>query len=189
MPIHTNAGQRNGPTYQLDFIDVHGQPGVWVTQYFDSLEALARAAYAVYSRRASNDRWIYYDDYRPELTGRWVQLNLRAYSRRGRPLDVLALCHWGERLHTRWYGYAPRGYVRRQGPVPGIHKWRGGGSYRNCQAQAARRQALAWLPEEGEPPVRATRRANYLYDSWDGRARPTERCWKSQHKGRKAWQR
>ncbi|KWT98125.1 hypothetical protein APY03_0796 [Variovorax sp. WDL1] len=69
----------------------------------------------------------------------------------------------------------------------GIRKWRGGPTYRNCATMAQRRQNAAWHPEEGEVECRATRRDAYLFHSWDGRPRGVERSWKSQHKGRKAW--
>lgn len=120
-------------------------------------------------------------------------LNLVARSSRGKRLDVPTLLQnqarlvadarawrWSRRRLENWNG---------EGPVPGTGT-RGGYSrhYRRPHTQGERRQAI-WLVEEGEPAIRAARHANYLPTRWDDIHRRTERNWKSQHKGRKAWDR
>lgn len=181
-----NAGQRNGRCYQLELIADNGGKQ---TQYFDSLEDLARAAYSARLNRERYDRFAYYYDYLPARTDHWVLSHMRACSFRGKALDVLTLCTWGATLGRYRYRYCSNGYVRRKGSVPGIRKWRGGPRYRHSHTMALRRQNAGWLVEEGEVECRPCQRDTYLYHSWDGRHRPVERCWKSQHKGRKAWDR
>lgn len=115
-----------------------------------------------------------------------------AYSTRGKLLDVFALEAYGRRLHgvrNYWLRLYP-GYVRRSGPVHGIHKWRGGGHYfRRIHTTPERRQAALVLREDGEVATRAARNVRNLPNSWDDYVRHVERNWKSQHKGRKAWDR
>lgn len=180
-----NAGQRNGRPYQLDVI---ADNGAKTTQFFDTLEALALAACNAKHPRERYDIASYYYATTPR-TNHWVQTHLRAFSFRGKELDVLALCAWGGQHRYRYRSRYLVGYIRRQGPVPGIGGYRGGPSYKNCRSTAERRLNAAWLPEEGEPETRACRRDNYLYHSWDGRPRPTQRCWKEQRRGRKSWDR
>jgi len=104
-----------------------------------------------------------------------VNLLLRWHSRK---LEAARAWRWARRRLENWNG---------EGPVPGTRKRSRYGNYiRRPYTQAERRDAV-WLEEEGEPPIRASRRANYLPTRWDDMPRHTERCWKRQHKGRKAW--
>lgn len=116
-----------------------------------------------------------------------------AYSPRGKLLDVHALEAHGRRLYNSRTGYWTRlypGYVRRRGPVHGIRKWRGGGHYfRRIHTTPERRQAALVVYEDGEVAARPARNLRNLPNSWDDYARCVERSWKSQHKGRKAWDR
>lgn len=117
--------------------------------------------------------------------------NLVARSGRGRLLDAAVLLKHQERLENekrarRWRRRRLDGW-NGEGPVPGTgSRSRYRGCYRRPHTQAERRTAV-WLVEDGEPRIRAQRRANYLPTRWDDLYRRTERNWKSQHKGRKAW--
>jgi len=78
----------------------------------------------------------------------------------------------------------------RLGPVPGTRKRRGGPA---CFRQPATTQEIRLnamvLPVEGEVSARRARCATNLPDSWQEQVRSVERNWKSQHQGRKAWDR
>jgi hypothetical protein len=122
-----------------------------------------------------------------------------ATSPRGKLLDVHALAAWGARL-ARTYGRwtwprregdaAWRGYEFRRTPVPGVHAYHGASCFRRVRTTAERRMAALVLREEGEVAPRAARNARNLPNSWDDYMRGGfERCWKNQHKGRKAWDR
>lgn len=171
MINNTNAGQRNSQNYVLDIVSPSGS---MVSKFFSSLEDLARGVYLQHTSDHESRAF------------------LRAYSARGKKLDVVLLAakggnngrsYWWERPMRR-----PKDYVR-TGTVEGISKWRGGPSYRNHKSMNERRLNGSFIVEEGEIECRATRRDTYLFCSWDGRARSTEKCWKSQHKGLKSWDR
>lgn len=182
MTSYTPAGQRKSHSYQLDIIADNGGKQ---TQFFDSLEDLAKAARDACYPRENYDYPAYYYASNPR-SAHWVQTHLRASSLRGNALDVLTLCEWGGATR-RYYRYGSLdGYVRRQGPVPGIHGYSGGPSYKNCRTMAERRLNASRMADEGEPECRPRRRDTYLFNSWDGRPRPTPRCWKQQSRGRKA---
>ena len=157
-----------------------------VERFFSSLPDLADAVRAML---APAPTW--YGD--PCDQGLKRYRNVRVYSPRGRALDIEALLSYGLRRHAtrphRWNKPVP-GYVRRAGPVQGIRKWRGG---RGCSSFAhmnERRLAAGVLREEGEVPPRAARNAHTLPDPWDDeRWREAQRSWKTQRKGRKAWDR
>jgi hypothetical protein len=128
----------------------------------------------------------------------WDYFNLRAFSARTKSLSVAALVAWGERMPSRWRQYRFRsmcrsdGYVSRQGPVPGLRKRRGGRGYSHLmRTMSARRQAALVVAEDGEVAPRAARNASNIPSSWDdfARRRHLDHCWKSQRKGRKAWDR
>ena len=156
-------------------------------RHFSSLQELAQAVNSMLepAPRWSND---------PCDHGVKRFTNVRAYSPRGRALDVAALVAFGRKLNAErtrrwWYARFP-GYVRRRGPVHGIRKWRGGGSCHGYRHMNERRAAACVLHEEGEVPPRAARNVHNLHNPWDDErwsSRP--RCWKSQHKGCKAWDR
>jgi hypothetical protein len=190
---YTNAGQRNGYGYQLDTRAEWGG-GVQST-YYKTLDELAWATYQAMCARehvyATQNPMTPWRD-RKERAMLWLIQTARACSLRGKSLDIGTLCDMGPSCNPRRFlrnRWSSQGYVRRQGPVPGTSKWRGGPSYRNERVMAMRRQNMGWLPEEGEVECRARHRDRYTYISMDGRARAVQRCWKSQHKGRKAWDR
>lgn len=149
---------------------------------FATLAELARTAAAeAYTLERNRESWF------PREADAVRQV---ATSARGKLLDMAELVAWGQRL--RWSGYRTGrygNYVFRSGPVTGTRKWRGGSSTRNCQTQGERRGTALVLREDGEVPARAVRCDSYLPSSWDGRRRIVQRCWKSQHKGCKSWDR
>lgn len=171
MINNTNAGQRNSHNYQLDIVAPNGKT---VSEHFGTLEDLAHAV--CNAHQSDHD----------------ARGSLRAYSHRGKKLNVLLLTNQGRAARNSWNWrpvlYRPKDFVR-EGTVPGISKWRGGPSSRNHKSMNERRLNGAFFVEEGELECRATRRDSYLFCSWDGRARSIERCWKSQHKGIKNWDR
>jgi len=116
----------------------------------------------------------------------------QAYGPRGALISMTELQAFGRRVSSikmpRWW-QTPAGYVRRNGPVPGIRKWRGGSYFQSVQSQNERRTNCGVFEEEGEVPARASRRWTNLPDSWDDKQRNRERCWKAQHKGCKSWDR
>lgn len=107
----------------------------------------------------------------------------------GRWMSTLEMLYCGRRLSELWNSYEFVNSDRfRQGTVPGIRKWRGGGSYyRRIRTMAERRQNLGVVMEEGRTMVRG-RRVN-LPNSWDDIGRTRQRSWKSQFRGKKAWDR
>ncbi len=117
-----------------------------------------------------------------------------AFGASGSAIDITTLLCEGRRLAEarrpqrgrRWW-YATRYYCG-YGPVPGVHKSRGGGGWhrRLATANEIRLNALV-VREDGEPAARATRRSSNLPTARDDYARCGQRTWKSQHNGRKAW--
>lgn len=152
------------------------------TELFTSLDELAYAAY-----RAS---WYLKDNANKWFVSETYAVKQCAFTPRGKPLSIVELVAWGGRL--AWDRYVLdklSTYTRRQGPVRGIRKWRGGSSSRPHQVQSERRSNAFVLVEEGEVAARVPRCGFNLPDSWDGRRRVNQRCWKAQHKGRKSWDR
>ncbi len=151
------------------------------TREFDSLADLAKAA-----ARAS-----YSLDYEARFGWPGAAVRQQAFSARGRPLATEELVAWGRRLFEALYAHRRfPGYVRRRGPVHGIRKWRGGGGYfRGVRTMAETRLNALVLVEEGEVGCRPSRRERNLPHSWDDVPRHRERSWKSQHRGRKSWDR
>ena len=91
------------------------------------------------------------------------------------------------RFKAVYGGYKGRG----SGPVSGVHQstsyfvcW-----YRSISTSAERRMNSLVLREEGEPAPRAARTGHNLPSSWDDISREHLRGWKSQFRGRKAWDR
>ena len=75
MTSYTPTGQRNGQTYQLD---ITADNGGKQTQFFDSLEDLAKAAHAArYPRETYGSLAYYYYASNPR-SDHWVQTHLRA---------------------------------------------------------------------------------------------------------------
>lgn len=149
-------------------------------QGYESLEELAKAASSA----------AYYLEERAES---WYRLpsdavRQKALSPRGKLLNIAELVAWGRRLRRSGY-WSHRAHVFRSGPVPSTRKWRGGSGQTNCRTQAERRSNAMVVKEDGEVSVRAARLGFNLPCSWDGRYRDVERCWKSQHKGGKSWDR
>lgn len=115
---------------------------------------------------------------------------IRAYSPRGRLLVISELEIFERRKYRlSVYGDNTADFVFRQGPVPGIRRRRNGRYYRHMKTIALRRQADLVVFEDGEIPARPSRTAMGLPSSWDDHSRTIERGWKSQRKGRKAWDR
>lgn len=87
------------------------------------------------------------------------------------------------------YSYQPAGYVWRKTPVPRTGSWRKGYSQAPVRHKRMFMQAVAFK-EEGEPLARAKiHSSKALPDPWSPRPRHIDQCWKSQHKGRKSWNR
>jgi hypothetical protein len=148
---------------------------------YATLEELARAASSssYYLQRNMSDGYRLWNE----------AVQQRATGLRGKPLVLEELVAWGRRLRYSSY-YGRYGcYVYRNGPVSGIRKWRGGSTNTNARTQSERRQNGMVVKEDGEVPARAVRTGFHLPCSWDGRYRQNERCWKSQHKGGKSWDR
>ena len=119
-------------------------------------------------------------------------LEIEAFGRAGRRLRLLGLIGAGvadlerQQLQQRlgrwlkeWSG---------QGPVPGTGRGRRRGTWRRFRTAQERRHAAHVMHEEGELGPRACRET-VLPAVWDDRPRPRIKCWKAQHKGRKAWDR
>jgi len=84
------------------------------------------------------------------------------------------LSRWQMMYHT-WNG---------EGPVPGVHRPRGGRYYRRPATYQERKQAGLVLAEEGEVAPRPSRKANNLTDAWDDYliAARKDRSWKRHRK-------
>lgn len=177
------AGQRNG--YFLDILAPNGGVRTVVCATLDELASELKTACIQLLWAAGYPSWGDLSEARRHV----AVTRLRAHSHRGKPLDVLALFHRPAVLR-RFSRRLPRcGHVWRGGPVFGIRKRRGGRSHTNIATMAERRLNALWLTEEGEVECRPDRRDSVLFCSRDGRQRSTERCWKSQLKGCKAWDR
>jgi hypothetical protein len=176
------------PAYLL--VRVTGERGRVSTTHVASLPALAvEVALAVRqapSELTFNAAWK-----------RWARERLRASTPTAKPLDVIELAAWGNRLIYESRPIAPyfrqaaaplRGYERRRGPVPGVHKLH---SYRfHCRpATAAERRINQPTVDTCEPAARACRRGASLPSDRDDSSRCIERNWKAQHKGCKQWDR
>jgi hypothetical protein len=153
------------------------------TDEYDSLEDLAYAAFRASYYLEQNARdWFGPSSY---------AAHQKAVTPRGRPLAIAELVAWGGSIAWARHVRQSRrtGYIWREGSVPGIRKWRGGPCDRNYRVQSERRLNELVVTEDGEVPARNTRRGFNLPDSWDGRPRTRQRCWKKQFKGRKSWDR
>jgi hypothetical protein len=115
---------------------------------------------------------------------------LDAFSLNGRPLNLRGLLELGDSLTSKGKRYARRGVVYcGYGPVPNVHKSRGGRQYfRNIHTTPERRMNALVVAEDGERPARAARTGGNLPNSWDDIAfSRLSRGWKSQRKSLKAW--
>lgn len=94
----------------------------------------------------------------------------------GRPLRAY------EDLWPTYWSWARWGPWNGQGPVPGTGRRRGRQPLRRPQTLSARREAAAYLSEEGEPAARPCRRK--LPTSWDDMCRADYgvRSWKAYRK-------
>ncbi len=128
---------------------------------------------------------------------RWARERLRASTPTAKPLDVIELAAWGNRLIYESRPIAPyflqaaaplRGYERRRGPVPGVHKLHSYRFYRHPSTVAERRINQAPV-DAGEPAARTRRNGANLPSDRDDFHRCIERTWKAQHKGTKQWDR
>lgn len=119
--------------------------------------------------------------------------NYEAFGPNGRPLKIgKVLNSFDLEDHLAWrkkkggIAHGDRGH----GPIPRIHKARGGsGWFRAIQTtQEIRLNALV-LPGEGEIAVRAARNPKNLPTAWEDFLRDPQRCWKAQRKGPRQWSR
>jgi len=179
MVTQTSSGK-----YELlERLDSKG--GVRVTVY-NTLKSLALAVYTISGR---NPPYLHADGRYASV--HWLLANVVVYSKRGKTLNILELHTHGQKALTsnysaRWKRQTA-GYIRRSGPVPGVHSYRGGPSCTSIRTMAEKRLNSGTVYEEGEVDVRPSRRSSHLPNSWDGRSRRVERSWKAQIKGRKAW--
>ena len=150
-------------------------------QCFATLEELARAASSssYYLQRSLSDGYRLWNE----------AVRQRATGPRDKQLVLEDLVAWGRRLRYSSYYRGYGSYVFRNGPVSGVRKWRGGSSTTNARTQSERRLNAMVVKEDGEVSTRAARLGFNLPCSWDGRPRNNERCWKSQHRGGKSWDR
>lgn len=153
-------------TWRLVVLDQNGHERE--TYFYPSLQALARHAGNV----ASSE-----------------EVGLLPLSPNGKVLDLKELQRHADNLFRQSVAWYPAYYFR-SGPVEGIRKSRGGyGFFRRPRTSAERRLNTLVLIEDGEVSCRARRKPNQLPNPWDDILRHKERCWKAQHKGRKAWDR
>jgi hypothetical protein len=109
------------------------------------------------------------------------------FSSSGKSFDVLELYRWGRnQVAARRYGWQNETW-NGNGPVPYIHKRRGGRHHYRRMATQSDRRLNQVIRDEGEPAIRASRNAFNLPNAWDDFKLYRERNWKSQHKGRKSW--
>lgn len=117
-----------------------------------------------------------------------------AFSRTGAALQIASILAIGTSLerHTptpkrhRRFRHAYIGY----GPVPGTRKCRGGhGFTRHIGTMPEHRMNALVVSDDLEAYPRPARRGKNLPTSWDDQMRHVDRCWKSQRKGRKSWDR
>lgn len=149
------------------------------------LRVLAFATLADAAREIARRRRAWWS-----ATPDWVAASV--YSPRGKALNFEQVAAYGARLREEeWADSRYPGYVRRGGAVHGVHCYRGGGHhyFRRIGTTGERRLAQCLAPEDGEVAPRAARNARNIPNSWDDYARTRERSWKSQHRGRKAWDR
>ena len=140
--------------------------GRFFVSSFCTLAELAKAANAL---PVANSCW--------SVKARHV--NLRAFSPRGRELDVGQLMAYGSRLKRTtssgfWWWRPMTGYVHRGGPVPGVRACRGRG-YRRFAHMNERSAACLVLSEEGEVAPRGARNAHNItnprdYEIWPSRS-------------------
>jgi hypothetical protein len=119
---------------------------------------------------------------------------LMLFSENGKSLNTKEIHAYGKKFFTPYrywrvppYAMEMRGYIRRRTPVPGVHKYAHGHYFRRIHTTAELRLNQFVDPEE--PQARASRTGYNLPNSWDDYPKTVERSWKSQHKGRKAWDR
>jgi len=114
-----------------------------------------------------------------------------AFGRNGRPLQIdKVLNSFDLEGYLAWrkkkcgIAHGDRGH----GPVPRIHKARGGyGWLRRIQTTQENRLNALVLPDEGEIAVRAARNQKNLPTAWDDCLRDPQRSWKAQRKVSKQW--
>lgn len=159
-------------------------------RYGVELETLLFVSPAEMAYTAHRVRWYLQENALDWFVPSTRAVDQKALSPRGKEMSMAELVAWGaavSRARSPWCEQP--GYVRRRGPVHGIHKWGGGPSNRASRTQQERRDNACVLVEEGEVRARAVRGGSHVPDSWDEKPRCRERNWKSQHKGRKSWDR
>lgn len=177
MHITTRAAVAD--QYQLIGLNYQWQP-VYESRYA-TLEELAKAAsWSAYEVERNRSSWMPLES---------EAVRHKALNPRGKLLAINELVAWGRRLRTASYRSRYDNFEFRVGSVSGIRKWRGGSHTKNHQVQNERRGTALVVREDGEVSARAVRLDSYLPDSWGGRRRIVQHCWKSQHKGIKSWDR
>lgn len=193
-------GQTSTPEYSGYALDIITERGYTCIENLTLSELSAACWNAVQTRSRLGCRWPQVGTpfpWRTSLimspTSPVLTLNLVARTHTGKRLDAVRLLvsyarRWEADRDRRWRTRWLKDW-NGEGPVPGTGK-RGSYSrhYKKPKTQAERRWAV-WEVEDGEPAIRAARQAHYLPTRWDDCYRRVERSWKSQHKGRKAWDR
>jgi len=189
--LRTGPATNRGP-YSYTLVEFVGPRARRRHTDFATLPELAIAAFLV-TARATGGAWC-------PTSGVWPRHRLQAYGPRGETFDTCELFVWGRRLNcdarpAGAYFQRPRapvaGYVRRQGPVPGVHKLHSYRWHRAPRTMNERRlnASSCRQHEEVEPTSRPGRNGYALPSDRDDIHRGAERTWKAQRKGRKAWDR
>jgi len=191
--LHPTKPLPTSPGFLLDTLDAAGRR---TSAHYPTLLGLAQAVCRVRYSETGVSRWaVLHGQGQAE---HWLRAHLRCYSPHGRALDPVLLAQQGAARLTRTHrprNTQPldRSEIRAQGPVAGIHAYRGGPRMKHPRTMAQRRQSLAWLAEEvqvqAQAKPRTSQQHNYLPNSQDLRWRDIQRSWKEQTKGRKAWDR
>ncbi|MDM0118022.1 hypothetical protein QTI66_38740 [Variovorax sp. J22R133] len=131
------------------------------------------------------------------VAGIWKTVAFReieAFGERGQPLAIAGLMERSRALQT--LARAERRRIRSGltiysgfGPVPGVHRKRGGHWIRQIATMSERRSNGLVVIEDGEHGARRARMGRQLPSSWEDIGKCTQRSWKAQFKGRKAWDR
>lgn len=136
------------------------------------------------SRTVQYDPWLGWGPYKAP--------HYELVTARGGTASVEELRAWCANV-TNWYGrwsYIPP-YVFRAEPIyrTGRRRCSWAARHRSPKTQGERRQNALTVFEEGEVAPRPCRKGDSLPTRWDDVFRSTEHNWKSQHKGRKSWDR
>lgn len=156
-----------------------------------------RAPYSLVDSSGVCVHWIRETPYQAEHTHHGANWRTRVewmtfepYGERGQPLQVHPLLREFDLavvLNGTGSGRVRHG-ERGFGPVPRIHKRRGGfGWFRTFKTIQEKKINGMVLIEEGEVPARSARNPTNLPTAWDDIVRVHQRSWKKQSKARKQW--